>query len=346
MSVSQRFPKRSFRKIKIMTIFTSLASVLNFSCQSPEPKVLTEKKPKPVERRKPAIQVKDYTIAPGKVTLIQFPLPEKLNFETESTLFCDGKKTHFFVNSSNIAISYLSEDYYSERTNYQCHFHIKSRNSSFKDQKYLVARVAVTEFSYPKETLNVAKSKIFLSKSDQQRVTKERSEIERIYKNSNPSPLFSGPFHLPLKSYITSHYGTIRVFNNHKHTSHLGTDFRARIGTKIFSTNSGKVVFTGNTFYGGNSVIVDHGIGIFTSYAHLSKIHARTGEFVTINSLLGESGMTGRVNGPHLHWGVTVHQNHIDGHSLIDMSLADFNTEISPYFFSVEKFYSFQIDDH
>ena len=132
--------------------------------------------------------------------------------------------------------------------------------------------------------------------------------------------MFNEPFEVPLDSYITSHYGNRRLFNNKKRSQHLGNDFRAAVGVPIPVANKGKVVFTGNLFYSGNVVIVDHGLNIFTAYGHLSKINVQEGMIVNKGTIVGLAGKTGRVSGPHLHWGVKINGSWIDGFSLVEES--------------------------
>ena len=123
-----------------------------------------------------------------------------------------------------------------------------------------------------------------------------------------------------MNSVVTSVYGTKRVYNKHKEGQHLGIDFRAAIGDKVPATNAGKVVYAGDLFYTGWTVILDHGLDIFSVYGHLSKPLVVAGEMVERGQLIGLSGDTGRTSGPHLHWGVKVQGQYIDGTVLIEES--------------------------
>ena len=99
-----------------------------------------------------------------------------------------------------------------------------------------------------------------------------------------------------------------------------------KVGLPIPSSNNGKVLYVGNLFYTGNVVIIDHGVNLFTVYAHLSKIMVKTGDSVEQGQILGLAGKTGRVSGPHLHWGVKLHGFNIDGFSLVEESQSEFLT--------------------
>jgi len=102
------------------------------------------------------------------------------------------------------------------------------------------------------------------------------------------------------------------LFNGQHESYHRGTDFRARAGTPVYASNFGIVRLAKNLFYSGNIVIMDHGKGIFTNYAHLSKIQVVAGQQVTRGDQIGLSGATGRVSGPHLHWGVKINAAYVD----------------------------------
>jgi murein DD-endopeptidase MepM/ murein hydrolase activator NlpD len=109
-----------------------------------------------------------------------------------------------------------------------------------------------------------------------------------------------------MSSEITSPFGNRRLFNKQLKSYHNGVDFRAPVGTPVFAANSGVVKIAENLFYSGNVVIVDHGNLIFTIYAHLSKIEVTADQQIEKGQQLGLTGATGRVSGPHLHWGVKV----------------------------------------
>ncbi|MGD9236811.1 MAG: M23 family metallopeptidase [Desulfobacterales bacterium] len=176
------------------------------------------------------------------------------------------------------------------------------------------ARVAlnIVAGNYKKESLKVAPRHVKPNAKDLQRIIAEKKEIRRIYASSNNTRLWYGSFKKPLASDITSVFGTQRLFNGELQSYHRGTDLRAKTGTPVHSSNSGIVRLAKNLFYSGNIVIVDHGKGIFTNYAHLSKIQVRAGQHIARGEQVGLSGATGRVSGPHLHWGVKVNGAYVD----------------------------------
>ena len=262
-----------------------------------------------------AKKVKDYrpenfVINPGGV--VKLKLPVLKGFEN-FTLKCKGNTIPHYIEGKK-AISYISESYFSRLAPFSCTYDFSQNR--YVD-KVVIANFRVEQKEYPKEYLRVDKKRVFLSKKDLSRVLKEQKVLNRVYGNFVKRPLFSTGFIMPLNSKITSYYGIRRIYNNKKKGQHLGTDFRARVGVPIHSTNAGKVVLSRNLFYTGMTVILDHGMGIFTVYGHLSKLLVDEGEYVPMNTLLGLSGRSGRVTGPHLHWGVKIHGNWVDGQVLV-----------------------------
>jgi murein DD-endopeptidase MepM/ murein hydrolase activator NlpD len=134
------------------------------------------------------------------------------------------------------------------------------------------------------------------------RIKREYKEAMKIYSTFTTKKLFKHSFSLPLNSKITSDFGTKRIFNNKVKSYHTGIDFKAKMNTKIPAINDGKVVLAKNRYFAGNSVIISHGRGIYSCYYHLNKIKVKKNEFVKKGQIIGLSGMSGRVTGPHLHF--------------------------------------------
>ncbi|MEX0798794.1 MAG: M23 family metallopeptidase [Bacteriovoracaceae bacterium] len=269
------------------------------------------------EEKKPLInETKKVSVQTGKVVF------EKFSFRKPDGVYhlqCADKTYRFFV-KNQVAQLYLPANYFSKKSSVKCVY--------LDGQKEIQALdVVIEEYDYPKERLRVAKSKVDYSKKDLERIIKEKEIKRKIYLNSSNMYLFNRPFKVPLNSYITSHYGNQRLFNNKKKSQHLGNDLRAAVGVEIPAANRGKVVFTGNLFFSGNVVVIDHGLDIFSVYGHLSKILVSAGSIVNQGDIVGLAGATGRVSGPHLHWGIKINGSWIDGFSLVDASKLHINDE-------------------
>jgi hypothetical protein len=167
--------------------------------------------------------------------------------------------------------------------------------------------VKILKAHYLKEFLHVNPKHVKPLKKDFIRIKKEQALIKKIYEKVTPEKLWEGPFILPLQTPITSAFGTQRIYNGVLKSFHSGIDFKAPVGTPILASASGRVVLARNLFYTGNTVVIDHGYGVMTAYAHLSKLRVKEEALVMMKQLLGYSGKTGRVNGPHLHWQTIVH---------------------------------------
>ena len=170
----------------------------------------------------------------------------------------------------------------------------------------------VKQGNYKKETLKVSSKKVKPPKSETDRIYKEYLESKKIYATYTKKRYWEKPFKMPLNSKITSNYGNARIFNGTLKSFHSGTDFRAPTGTPIKVTNDGVVVVASKRYYSGNAIIIDHGEGIYSSYSHMSKISVKIGQKVKQGEVLGLSGATGRVTGPHLHFSFIVDSKKID----------------------------------
>jgi murein DD-endopeptidase MepM/ murein hydrolase activator NlpD len=159
---------------------------------------------------------------------------------------------------------------------------------------------------YRTDILKVDSRRVNPNPKDRKRANREHQEVKHIYASASPERLWKGPFVLPVDNDISSPFGNRRVFNGKLKSYHNGLDFRSPVGTPIRATNTGIVRVAKNLFYSGNAVIVDHGTEIFSIYAHLSKLKVKAGQRIEKGQLLGLTGATGRVSGPHLHWGIKI----------------------------------------
>lgn len=251
--------------------------------------------------------IAEMTISPGEVRWIEFPLPSG-----EAKLFCRGQEVKY-VKKDSVGLAFVMESYFSDLSAYSCL--VQSSGKRFFEIKF-----EVKERVYLAEKLKVDPKKIKLSPEAEKRVADEQVVLNKIYQSSLPDFLFTESFGQPMESVVTSVYGTKRVYNKQKKGQHLGIDYRAAIGDKVPASNAGKIVFSGDLFYTGWTVIIDHGMDIFTVYGHLSKTLVGQGDIVKRGDLIGLSGNTGRTSGPHLHWGTKVQGQYVDGFVLIEES--------------------------
>jgi len=178
--------------------------------------------------------------------------------------------------------------------------------------------IELSEDSYLSEEIKVSSSKVSLSVSNKQRTAKEYKEAIDVYNQVSQKSFWFDDFMYPLESKVTSPFGTKRVYNNTTKSYHTGIDFKAPLNTQIKASNNGIVKISKNRFYAGNSIIIDHGHGIYTCYFHLNKMFVNVGDFVQKGDIIGLSGSTGRSTGPHLHFATFVNGIQVNPINLIN----------------------------
>jgi murein DD-endopeptidase MepM/ murein hydrolase activator NlpD len=185
------------------------------------------------------------------------------------------------------------------------------------DKREAVIQVEPTK--YPTTELKVDDRFVELSKPDLARANREAKETDGIYAKVTSEMLWNEPFTVPIPGESGTNFGHRRIFNGQPRAPHAGADLRAKTGTPIHATNRGRVVLAKNLFFTGNTVILDHGLGLYSLYAHLSRVDVKTGDMVSNEQVLGLAGATGRVTGPHLHWGMRVQGARVDPYTLVDL---------------------------
>ena len=191
---------------------------------------------------------------------------------------------------------------------------------SYADGRTRLVRepVLVNAGNYPTTELQVEERYVELSAEDQARADREAAETSAIYDTFTEERYWTEPFEVPVRGAKDGrNFGHRRVFNRQPRAPHSGADLRASTGTPIHAANRGRVVLAKELFFSGNAVYIDHGYGLYTTYLHLSKIDVAVGDIVERGQQLGLAGATGRVTGPHLHWGVRLLDSRVDPFSLV-----------------------------
>ena len=137
-----------------------------------------------------------------------------------------------------------------------------------------------------------------------ERIAREARMLSGLWAETNGERLWRGPFSLPVPGAATSSFGRLTILNGQSRGRHQGTDFQASEGTPVRAPNAGAVVLADDLYMSGNTIVLDHGDGLFSLLAHLSKCRIQAGARVARGEIIGDTGATGRVTGPHLHWAV------------------------------------------
>jgi len=170
----------------------------------------------------------------------------------------------------------------------------------------------VRAHAYREQRLNVAKSYVSLSAENLARVSQERKIIDAALTNWRDAPVSDVRLKAPVDGPRSSSFGLRRFFNDEPRSPHKGMDIAATAGTPVIAPRAGIVTATGDYYFNGNTVIVDHGQGYITMYCHLSMIDVEPGQSVSPGDALGAVGSTGRVTGPHLHFGTYLNGTAVD----------------------------------
>lgn len=164
---------------------------------------------------------------------------------------------------------------------------------------------------FPTRRLRVAPRFVDPPASEVTRITTEAAALTSIFASRTPRQ-WRGPFRAPAPGTPNSNFGLRSVFNGQARNPHAGVDFAGPVGLPIAAPDAGTVVLAEDLYFTGNTVIVDHGSGLFSLFAHLSRIAVTTGQAVEPGAAVGQLGATGRVTGPHLHWAVRLHGARVD----------------------------------
>ena len=155
----------------------------------------------------------------------------------------------------------------------------------------------------------------------QERIARDRKQIREVLDHASPQWLLDGAFESPRPFDVTAEFGQKRVFNGELQSRHTGLDLRGQVGKPVHAAGRGRVVLAGDFYFSGNGIFVDHGLGVYTGYFHLSEILVSEGDMVETGDLIGRAGATGRVTGPHLHWSLWVDGTGQDAGNLLGLEI-------------------------
>lgn len=174
---------------------------------------------------------------------------------------------------------------------------------------------------FPEERLTVAREYTELDRRTLARVKREKKLLDSLWLRPSPRRYWKGAFLPPALGEAGSPFGLRRYFNGEPRSPHAGIDIRAGLGAPVRAANRGRVVLAQELFFTGKTVVLDHGLGLFTVYVHLSQMDVRSGNVVEKGHEIGKVGATGRATGPHLHFAARVGDARIDPEGLLGRAL-------------------------
>jgi hypothetical protein len=180
------------------------------------------------------------------------------------------------------------------------------------DQLHAARDLLVEPRDFPTRRLSVDDAFVNPPPSEQARIEQETARLSAIWQSSAGERLWTAPFVRPVPHRANSRFGTRSVFNGEPRNPHGGADFLSPRGTPVRAPNAGRVALAEPLYFSGNTVIIDHGLGLFSTLAHLSSIAVHEGDRIRAGRVVGRVGATGRVTGPHLHWALRANDARVD----------------------------------
>lgn len=221
------------------------------------------------------------------------------------------------ASASDLREAILGVDLEKAPGTYQVIVHVESADGK---PASCTLQVPVRAGKFATERLQVGKEFVEPSPEEIKRANEERDKLRAIFDQVTPEKLWSGDFRVPLDGVTTGgNFGKRRILNGQPGSPHSGVDFPSPTGTPIHAAQNGRVALAQELFFSGNTVVVDHGLGVYTFYGHLSEIDVKVGDELQSGQVLGKVGATGRVTGPHLHWGMTVERARVNPLQLVKL---------------------------
>lgn len=179
--------------------------------------------------------------------------------------------------------------------------------------------VAVVKEKFHIEHLTLPKDKVDLDEKAVARWKSEQEQIKTGLASDSQARLWQPGFVEPVSGRRTGIFGSVRIMNGQPRNPHNGEDISAPLGTPVAATNDGVVRLTVDHFFSGKGIFLDHGLGFYSMYFHLSEVLVKDGDVVKAGQIVGKVGATGRATGPHLHWGVKLNGARVNPYSLLDL---------------------------
>ncbi len=256
------------------------------------------------------------SLQPGEVVQLRFRSPRSLE-KAEVRVF--DRTFPFYRDDDGIWRSLVGIDLSTKPGNYVAKIYGWDAQGQYSHSHAL----DVKSKQFPTRRLTVDEKFVNPPKEALARIRRESKRISEIFAGVTEQRLWRGSFQRPVPGPANSSFGKRSILNGQPRNPHTGTDFDSPAGTPVVAPNAGKVVLADDLYYSGNTVVLDHGQGLYSYFAHLSEIDVEEGAEVSSGQVVGKVGATGRVTGPHLHWTLRLVRTRVDPLSLIEVLESD-----------------------
>lgn len=224
-----------------------------------------------------------------------------------------GRRIPFFLNGSSGYVGLLGLDMQDPPGSHELTVQLNGADPPHK----LSYNVLVLKEKFPAQHLTLPKDQVDLDDDALARARAEQEQAREVLAHVSADRFWRGGFIKPVQGRITGAFGSVRVINGQARSPHNGEDIAAPLGTDVVAMNDGVVRLTAEHFFAGHGIFLDHGLGLYSMYFHLSEIVVQEGQRVTRGEVIGKVGASGRASGPHLHWGVRVNGARVNPYSLL-----------------------------
>jgi murein DD-endopeptidase MepM/ murein hydrolase activator NlpD len=260
-----------------------------------------------------------YSGKQGEVLLVTVPQSDAYTSVTGRFL---NRRVPFFRNESSYA-GLLGLDIEDPPGAHELTVELRSESQT----RQLSYSILVIKQKYPVQHLTLPKDKVDLDEASLVRVKAEQEQVRSVLEIVSLSRLWNGGFIEPVAGTSTGAFGRLRIINGQPRSPHNGEDIAAPMGTEVVATADGIARLTVDHFFAGKGLFVDHGLGLYSMYFHLSEILVQDGHPVTKGQIIGKVGASGRASGPHLHWAVRINGARVNPYSLLKLSLDPSGTQ-------------------
>lgn len=273
----------------------------------------------PIQEKSPQsadlhVNLKFRTLQPGEVVIVQ--IEGRDDVKLANVYFLGSKYTMGQGQGPAEWLAFVGLDLGIKPGTYTIDISVLYDDGNYQN---LSREILVLDKEFPLRKLWVKQEYVTPPPEEMERIRIESELLREIYNIFTPHWLGEGNFVIPSSGEVMPNFGERRIFNNQPRSSHSGVDISSPYGSPVQASNSGRIVLANDLYFAGKTVVIDHGLGVFTLYCHFSKIIAKRGELIKKGAIIGEIGETGRVTGPHLHWGVKIVGNRVDPFSLLSL---------------------------